>query len=410
MTKRVCIVSQRNYPGDARLSNQVLAFQNAGWEVEFVGTRPANKPAYSFEENVRCYRLPSLERMRASKIRYVFEYVSFLLPAMFFLIYLHLKRHYAVIFITNLPDPLVLAGLFPKLMGAKLLFDLREVTPEMLEDRFGYGPDHPLMKISVWLEQFAIRFVDQALSTNDQMRNAVLSRGADPNKVGIMLNLGWVPIWKSGPQLPDPNDKHEPFRLVMHGTILKRYGLEYLFEAMKLVVEKVPDVELEIIGKGEIVPTLQQQVKELGLEKTITFPGFMWYTELVPRLRRAHAGIIFLLNNVETRVSHTHKMYEYFSLGVPIIASRTEAVAAFVPENCIYFVESENVENVANAILDLYEHPEKCYNLAKTALDWYTDNCSSEVQQAAFMSNVDKALGLRPHAFNGAQGLSVARS
>lgn len=408
MAKRVCIISQRNYPGDARLSNQVLAFQNAGWEVDFVGVRPANKPAYSFEENVRCYRLPSLERMRASKIRYVFEYVSFLIPAMFFMVYLQLRRRYSMVMITNLPDPLVFAGLFPRLMGARLLFDLREVTPEMLEDRFNYGPNSLLMRVSVWLEQVAIRFVDQALSTNDQMRQAVISRGAHPNKVGIMLNLGAVPIWQAGTQLPDPNDRR-PFRLVMHGTILRRYGLEYLFQAMKLVVAKVPDIQLEIIGRGEIVPELQQQVKDLGLDKVITFPGFMAYPQLIPRLREAHAGVIFLLNNVETRVSHTHKMYEYFALGIPIIASRTEAVAAFIPPECIYFVESENIENVANAILDLALHPEKRYTLAKTALDFYEDNCSPTVQQAAFMSNVEKALGKRRYAINGAKGLSVPR-
>lgn len=285
MRKRVCVISHRNYPGDPRLSNQVLALQNDGWEIDFVGIRPPGKPSFSIEEGVRCHRLPSMQKTRGSKVRYVLEYASFIVTAMVFMVYLHVRRRYSLVFVTNLPDPLVFAAAFPKLMGARVLFDLREVTPEMLEDRFRYGRGSPLMRFAVWLEQGSLRFVDQALSTNNHMRQVVLDRGTPPEKVGIMLNLGAVPIWQAGPQLPDPTDDRPPFRLVMHGSILRRYGLEHLFDAIKVVAETVPELELEleIIGSGEIVPELEQRVRDLGLEHVITFPGFMSFTELIPR-------------------------------------------------------------------------------------------------------------------------------
>ncbi len=60
MSNRVCVVSQRYYPGDARMATQIEGFQAAGYEVDVVVMRGRNQHGYSVHDCVNVHRIPSL--------------------------------------------------------------------------------------------------------------------------------------------------------------------------------------------------------------------------------------------------------------------------------------------------------------------------------------------------------------
>jgi len=119
MTSHVCVVSQRAYPGDARLCTEIQALQGAGYAVDVVCMRGRGQPLISNEQGVTIYRLPSLTRKRASKLRYVAEYVSFMLPCFLLLAVLHLWKRYRLVHVTNLPDALAFAASFPNFLARR---------------------------------------------------------------------------------------------------------------------------------------------------------------------------------------------------------------------------------------------------------------------------------------------------
>ena len=45
---------------------------------------------------------------------------------------LHLKHAYDVIHVHNMPDFLVFSALFPKLLGAKVILEVQDVSPELM--------------------------------------------------------------------------------------------------------------------------------------------------------------------------------------------------------------------------------------------------------------------------------------
>ncbi|WP_237198685.1 glycosyltransferase [Rothia nasimurium] len=64
-------------------------------------------------------------------------------------------------------------------------------------------------------------------------------------------------------------------RVLSLARLAPEKGLDILVEAFAQVREQVPGARLEVAGAGELKDALAQQVAELGLEDSVTFPGFV---------------------------------------------------------------------------------------------------------------------------------------
>lgn len=390
MTERVCFVSQRYYPGDARLGTEIKSLQDVGYEVHVICMKERNQPRFSVEQDVRIYRIPSLVRQRTGALRYIAEYTSFWIPTFFLLTAFHILRNYRLVHVTNLPDVLLFTALVAKLLGAKIIFDVRECSPEMFAERFGKPMDSKFIRFMIRIEQACLRFADATVTCTEQMREALIKRGGDASQIFVILNVGSEYLQVEA-ILPAIGAKPEPFRIVTHGTIIKRYGHEVLIRAMAVVLKQLPNVHLDIIGRGNLEEELKQLTYELGLQDHITFCGFVSEEALLSRLRAAHCGVVPILRNLESDMVHTYKMYEYVHLGIPIIISRTTAVVAYFGASSLYLVESGDIEAIAEAIIDLAADPQKRYDLASNALLLY-ENYAPAKQRAAYLSVVKQLL------------------
>ncbi|MBK8020909.1 MAG: glycosyltransferase family 4 protein [Chloroflexi bacterium] len=394
MNRRACVVSQRQYPGDSRLTAQVRSLNEAGYAVDMIcmrGNGPS--PFRSVEDGVVIHRIPSMERRRAGKVRYVAEYVTFFLPALLLLTVLQFVRGYRVVLVTNLPDGLLFSAIVPRLVGAKVLFDVRECTPEMFMDRFGAAPGSRIVRLMTAIEQACLRFADATVTCTEQMRQALIGRGGNPVKVSIMLNMPADTIQREPARLPDPQDEAlDEFRIVTHGTVIQRYGHELLIEAMDEVVAQVPQARLKIFGRGESLPRLQERIAQLGLHGHVTLAGFVSNDELLSGLRRAHCGVVPLLRNPESDLVHTYKMFEYIHLGIPLVISRTTAVAASFGEDSVCFFEPNDAHALAQALISMARSPQKRYDLARNALRTYEvyNPAQQRIQFAALVARLTR--------------------
>lgn len=77
---RVCVIRQHLFPLDTRVRREVAALEGAGHEVDVICLRGEGEAARERVGNVRVHRL-SLSSRRGGRLRYVLEYVVFLLAA-----------------------------------------------------------------------------------------------------------------------------------------------------------------------------------------------------------------------------------------------------------------------------------------------------------------------------------------
>src|SRR3989442_672099 len=90
---RVCIISQSHYPYDSRVSRQARALVRAGHEVDVICLQFEDQRFFERAEGVSVFRLP-IGRLRGGKLRYLFEFAAFQLPATVLAGALHLRNRY----------------------------------------------------------------------------------------------------------------------------------------------------------------------------------------------------------------------------------------------------------------------------------------------------------------------------
>ena len=67
----------------------------------------------------------------------------------------------------------------------------------------------------------------------------------------------------------------KPYTVLYVGRIAKRKGIDFLIRSMPFVVQAIPDARLLVGGKGAYLQKMRLLARQLGLERTVTFLGFV---------------------------------------------------------------------------------------------------------------------------------------
>lgn len=367
--KKICILRHAYFPDDPRVRKEAYALEEAGYEVDIICLRRKGQKAREMVNNIRVSRIP-LSHKREGLFRYFYEYaVSFCVMSIV-LTYRMLKRRYNCIQVHTMPDVLVFSTFIPKLLGAKVLLDLHEPTPELWITKYGEKKYRFLLKMQTWLEQRSIKYADKCITVTNTLQKRFAERGADISKISVIPNVCDEKTLLSKRQ--NLNDsKNETFRLVTHGLIEERYGHDTIIQAIALLKKELSDIRFDIYGKGEHKSKIEQLVREFKCVDIVTLKGFVSTEELVKDIFSADAGIIAMKRSPYSELVDTNKMYEYIHLNVPVIASRLPAVENTFDDSCVMFFESGNHEDLARCIVELYNHPEKRKELSENAYHRY---------------------------------------
>jgi glycosyltransferase involved in cell wall biosynthesis len=364
----ICLVRNGYYPEDPRSEKEAIALVEAGYQVDVICLRGKNQPLYEKAAGLRLYRIP-VRHKRTSIVRYFFQYsLSFLLFGVL-QTYLHIRRPYRCIHVATMPDFLVFTTLLPRILGAKVLLDLHEPTPELWVTKFG---DHlrALLKLQTRIEQSAIEYADATITVTDELRERVIERGAHGEKISIVRNVCDEQMFSAMPS-HEVTPAGQGFCLITHGSIEERYGHEEILRAVALVRDRIPGLRLQIPGAGEYATRLKELAKELHCLDIVEFAGFVSREELLRRLHAADAGIIAMRRSPYSELIDTNKMYEYIVLHKPILISRLQPVARKFDDSCVKFFEPGDHEDLACRILELYQDPPRGRTLAENAYARY---------------------------------------
>ncbi|MCU0362908.1 MAG: glycosyltransferase [Bacteroidales bacterium] len=140
--------------------------------------------------------------------------------------------------------------------------------------------------------------------------------------------------------------------LVLQGTgINADRGAEELVDA----VIETPGVSLLIVGRGDILGSLQLRVQAAGSDDKIKFVPPVVREELLKYTRMADAGVSLDKDRgINYRYSLPNKIFDYISAGVPVIASDLPEVSRIIRQyGCGILVGSVTVESVSAVLAGL---------------------------------------------------------
>lgn len=388
MAKRACIIRHHDYY-ELPLRREAEALQAAGYVTDVICLRGDDDPLIERIDGVRLYRIP-LRRRRGGRLRYVADYAAFVLAAGFIVTALHVVRPYRVVQVNTMPDLLVLATMVVRALGAKVVVFIKEPAPELALTLYG---SRWLARQLAAVEQFAIRHVDAAFTVTQQLKDRLVSRGADASLIHVVLN-GPDPAHM---QASATEHDVKAFTIVCHGTIESRYGHLTILAAIRIALEHVPHLQVVLVGAGTMTEEVMQAVAESGLASHVSYLGWVSSKDLNETLGSADVGVVALERSPYSCLVHTNKMFEFMLFGKPVIASRLPAVEAYVPDDCIRYFTPGDAEDLARAIVDLAACPSLRQRLAANARRRYVATYSWERQRHVYLDVyrrlIDEPLG-----------------
>jgi len=168
-------------------------------------------------------------------------------------------------------------------------------------------------------------------------------------------------------QMFTPAKRNRPYHVSEDGrfivgtvkSLLPKYGIDYLIEAVSLVKRKHPEIpiELRIAGKGEYEKEYKKLAKIKGIDEIATWLGFVSQNDAAKEW--ANMDIAIIPSTLESE-SFGVSAVEAQACGTPVIISDIPGLMeATSPGKSSVVVPRNNSEAIAEAIVDLFQNHEK---------------------------------------------------
>lgn len=347
--RTACMVLHGRIPPDPRVERAIRVALEQGFDVDVIALRGPGEAAREALHGARVVRLPIGHGQGAGALAVAAEYVGFTALAAAYVAARTLRRRYDVVHVNNPPDFLMLAAMVPKLLGARVILDIHDFSWEMFLQRFGRRPGvHVAERPLRLVERVAARFADRVVTVHEPYRRALIDRGIPASKISVVMNTVDEGL------LPAPSDRPPSagFRVTYHGTVTPHYGVDLLVEAAAQAAAEIPDLRLEIYGRGDSVPAVRERIQALGMADRATLVGrFVPQADILRLVAGAHVGVI---PNVPVPLNEhalPTKLFEYVMLGVPVVSADLPTLREHFSDEEIAFYRAGDTHALAAALV-----------------------------------------------------------
>jgi glycosyltransferase involved in cell wall biosynthesis len=394
MTQRIAFITHSGYPSEPRARRMAEAVAAHGYAVDVFCVRWPQQADFERLNGVAIYRLPLARRQGGGARAYLAEYLRSFALAAWRVSRQHVRDRYALIQVYNPPDILAFSTLLPRLFSrTRIVLDVRDMAPELFMSRFGLRPDHPITRTLRAHERWACRYADAVTVCSEYQRNVMAARGIAPGKMTVVMNTPDPAIFGEPVPLPrPPAPPGKPFTLLFHGSILERYGVGTLIEAIPLLAPEIPDLRLAFHGTGDFEPAAQALAQRLGVENIVSFHGLMPLEAMPALIATADIGVVPTRRDVFTQTIIATRLFEYVHMGVPAVAARLAAAAECFTDDMVAYFEPGDPADLARQVLALYRDRERGQAMARNARcfsaghNWTHDG-------AVYTALIDRLLG-----------------
>ncbi len=310
----------------------------------------------------------------------------------------HLQHEWLIF--GSLPANLIYAFMlyFLKLLGKKTLvtfhtiFDLNRLTEDTLKT---FNIAYPLKLVKTVIKILTKLYAEASTAIivhNEHMKKTLVKLyKVSPNKVVVIPHF----VKKLPKVRRDEAKKKLGLQgktiTLLFGLIRKGKGYEYVIKAFQKVKEKNPNSILLIVGAvqtGELywgeqyLKKLKQLVKKLELENYVRFLTRYVPDEEVPIFLSAADLLVLPYEKGKSYYSASGILHLAMNFGTPVIAAKTLQFSEIIDEENGKLVEPENIENLANTIIELLEDRKRrlrySENLRKLAKERTVEKCAEK--------------------------------
>lgn len=270
----------------------------------------------------------------------------------------------------------ILPGYFAaRIKGKKIAYDAHEFFTEVPE-----VVDRPIVQ-KVWqkIEAYTLPRVDFAYTVGQSIADFFQTKYG--KEFGVIRN---VPFRKKTDVANSlPGDRKN--RVILYqGVLNEGRGIEAIIAAM----EQLNDVELRLIGEGDLSKKLRKMVKDEHLDHRVKFLGYILPDDLPKHTSAAHLGINLLENKGRNYYySLANKAFDYIQSGIPSVQMDFPEYRRINEQFDVFILlQSLDPDEIAAKINSLFAHPGRYKRLV--------ENCSKAAESLHWENESKKLLSL----------------
>ena len=377
--KRAGMVVFSSYPADPRPRRAIEALLKEGMSIDLVCRGDKNEPKRESLDRLEIFRIP-IRHSRAGKLSYAYQYALFILVATWMFAARAIRNRYDLIYVHNMPDVLVLASIIPKALGAKVILDQHDPMPELMMTIFNSDERSCSVRLITWLEQWSVGRVDLVLTVNDACKRIFGRRSCPPEKIGVVMNCPDASIFPfRAVRACPPHNNSKPFTIMYHGSLVERNGLDLAVNALEIVRNTIPSLELRIYGRPTpFLDRIMDRVGERGLTDCVRYMGSKSLEGLVNEIAACDVGVIPNHRNPFTEINTPTRIFEYLALGKPVVAPRTPGIQDYFTDDFLFFFESGDAADLARQLCAVYADPDRAVTITERGQQVYLEHLWSE--------------------------------
>jgi len=310
-------------------------------------------------DGITIYRLPLLPSHDASGLRRMLCYLSYAFSALCIGIWLIARAD--VVHVYQGPASLALpAMIFKFFRGMPYVYDIQDIWPDSVTSSGMLSSRLLLKLINGWCN-LAYRQASRIVVLSEGFKRLLIERGVPDEKIAVVYN--WCDEGDLLHAQCDPTSRQAlgfaaHFIVMYAGTMGRVQGLAAVVRAGRQLRDVAPNIRLVLIGGGvevEYLQTLAHEIEATNVQFLPRQPSHL----ITSYLQVADTLLIHLKDEPLFRITIPQKTQAYLAAGKPIIiATEGEAADLIIQANAGISCVPEDVDQIAKAILFMYNLPE----------------------------------------------------
>ncbi len=360
------------YPPDPRVENEALELIKEGHEVFLFCL------TYGGEVEKEVVKGIQVRRYKTNTFEYKMSALVYTIPVYTFLMKRKIRDFIDknTIDVVHIHDMRIAQAAFDaNHKNLPTVLDLHENRPEIMR----FYPHMQklrgklLISIDKWIkkeEEFARKATNIIVVTEEAKKELANRANISPDKLVVVPNTVRQAFFneKDTPAIPYKKSKNK-FVLLYLGDTGERRGLDTVFESMAKLKHEIQNLVFVVVGKSS--KRLEDKVSEFGLNEEVKVMGWQNDTTFPEWIRNSDVCLSPLHRNIHHDTTYANKIFQYMSLGKPVLvsdATAQEEVVVRVNSGLVH--EAKNVEDFSQKLLRLYENKKLREELGKNGSEF----------------------------------------
>jgi len=329
----IAVVSCSHFPDDERIYHrQIKTLLQGGFKVKYY-TRSFATKNLSGE---------GLSHINFSKTLSISEYTKMILEEI-------LKTNKVLLIHIHEPELFSLAINVKKSIGAKIIYDVHEDFPSVINTFSKWNKKIRYLKENYWIfkEKLFLKYVDEIIIASSAIVNS--NYGSQGFKPLLLENF---------PSKAFINNldikKKVKNSIIYHGNLAPERGIVELIKAMPIVIKKIPDATLSLYGNfrtNDFKNNVSKTINRLNMNKCITLHAHILHSNIWKKLQDHRIGVIPFNDNALTRIGTPTKIFEFMAAGCQIVCADLPPMKRY-DINGLKFFQSGNVESLSAVLIN----------------------------------------------------------